>query len=377
MHFSTLVAVEIPKCNENYQENKRIQKEIDELKKEMEKDKKPSYMYEMAMESLTNRLNTFSRFVDEAIGNKMYPYYEGLDDPEFCEFEDSTEDLKEQYENDLVDCIKDVGGKILTPYEYNNKYEVIDGKVYMKNWGKLKVSKQTKRTKKMVFMPKYPIKKLYPDFNKYCEEYCYCDYDKDHEAYGRYYNPKAFYDWYQIGGRWSLRLLVKDTCKEYSYGECIFNEKEVKSVEGYRWVSAARKKDIEWDKMMELFIEEKTKSYYECKKCFEEGKLPDNIYATLKEDGIHGWGGMLYVKGETLEENLLREGATKAHKYSFIPYFYVYDNDWVSKDGYFDELEMDETLVDNSKEGDWRRCVKKQLDDLSDDTVIAIVDVHD
>lgn len=40
--------------------------------------------------------------------------------------------------------------------------------------------------------PDYPIKKLYPDFADYAEEYWGVSYHPEQEAYGFYYNPNAF-----------------------------------------------------------------------------------------------------------------------------------------------------------------------------------------
>lgn len=50
------------------------------------------------------------------------------------------------------------------------------------------------------------------------------------------------YDWYEIGGRWENAFLVKEDCLE-----CLDSDISCDIV-GYKWVTAARKKDIDWEK---------------------------------------------------------------------------------------------------------------------------------
>ena len=59
-------------------------------------------------------------------------------------------------------------------------------------------------------------------------------------------------------------FLVKDDCEEYSIGERSWSNSETKyeAPEGYRWVVAARKKDIQWQVMHEWKITTATKEFY-------------------------------------------------------------------------------------------------------------------
>lgn len=103
----------------------------------------------------------------------------------------------------------------------------------------------------MKALPDYPMKKLYATFEGYAKNYRFHEYHEDKQAFGYYCNPEARWDWFVIGGRWPVTFLVKDTCTEYSLGERTWgDENTVYTVpEGYMWVSAARKKDIEWEAM--------------------------------------------------------------------------------------------------------------------------------
>lgn len=62
----------------------------------------------------------------------------------------------------------------------------------------------------MTVIPNYPYKKLYKTFERFAEEEQCMDYNKEFDGYGYLYNPNAFWDWYQIGGRWPNLFLVKN-----------------------------------------------------------------------------------------------------------------------------------------------------------------------
>lgn len=59
----------------------------------------------------------------------------------------------------------------------------------------------------------------------------------------------CLFDWYEIGGRWPNMFLVPVNCIE-----CIESEDVcICVVNGYKWVMAARKKDIDWKKMKRFY----------------------------------------------------------------------------------------------------------------------------
>lgn len=69
------------------------------------------------------------------------------------------------------------------------------------------------------------------------------------------YNPNSKWDWYEIGGRWHNKLLVKEEVKEVidgvaSWGNLNSNNKE--TPQGYKWCDGARIKDIEFNKIIEF-----------------------------------------------------------------------------------------------------------------------------
>lgn len=219
MHFLTLAALEISQI----QEDKELDNQIAEALKELELQKQietKNFMLDFAIGRCQNLQSSFSRAVNDGVSELMYPYCESLEDPEYLEFEDRTEKLREEYE-DAVDCIKLPQGTVVEQYgdPLWGRFVVRDGKVFQRDAGSLHHEKRTKKAKRMVALPNYPRKKLYKSFEKYAEERCGFSFDEKHQGYGYYYNPNAIWDWYSIGGRWPEMFLVKDDCTEYSIGE--------------------------------------------------------------------------------------------------------------------------------------------------------------
>jgi hypothetical protein len=101
-----------------------------------------------------------------------------------------------------------------------------------------------------------PFKSKYPSFEDYMEEYCgYKERDPEMNRYGRWENPNAKWDWYEIGGRWAGHFLIKPefhhlymgTTPNFSWG---WKEKQKEEVMGQCVVDSAMKKHIDIEKMM-------------------------------------------------------------------------------------------------------------------------------
>ncbi|MDR0287565.1 MAG: hypothetical protein LBI03_07685, partial [Clostridiales bacterium] len=154
-------------------------------------------------------------YTDSYISDVMDPFWETTEDPDYLEFNDKTEELAEEYKNKKVNCIRLPHGRIVSVYNWEVKdFTIKDGKVYQEHAGPLKHEKRTKKAKKMLALPDYPLNKLYPTIEEYAEDFCGYTYDSKYDAYGYYHNPDAFWDWYQIGGRWPFEFLVKEDCDD-------------------------------------------------------------------------------------------------------------------------------------------------------------------
>ena len=100
---------------------------------------------------------------------------------------------------------------------------------------------------------------------------------------------------------------------------------------GYKYVDAARKKDICWDLMKQLTVEEVEKGYQKCVAAFASND-PTGFGPLTKivEDGIASWGSMIYLKGETLDEFKARKGATDMDQYMISSFAAIDRNgDWL------------------------------------------------
>lgn len=373
MHFLTLAAIEIPAVEEDRETDLWIAETLEELKVRKQTDAK-NLMLDIAIEKCRNLQSAFSRGVDFCISDMMERYCACTEDPEYLEFDDRTEMLRAEYEG-TSDCIKLPQGTIVEPHgePLYSRFIVRDGKVFQRDAGPLHHEKRTKKAKRMTALPGYPRKKLYQSFEEYAEERCGFSFDKEHQGYGYYYNPNAIWDWYSIGGRWPELFLVKDTCTEYSIGERSWcnADKEAQAPEGYRWVCAARKKDIAWEAMRGWRNKEAAERFYKLEQMFLAGKAGDGFYGEIVPDGVMCWGKLAYRKSSLLEEYIEEYGIPSSWRYPIGAHDIVDAGQWVSMDDNVLDLESDSFIP-----VDWRSYIDGYIDSLDGDTVLAAVDYH-
>lgn len=373
MHFLTLAILEIPEVRED----KELDKQIVEALKELELQKQietKNFMLDFTIGRFQNLQSSFSRAVNDGVSELMYPYCASMEDPEYLEFEDRTEKLREEYES-VVDCIKLPQGTIVEQYgdPLWGRFVVRDGKVFQRDAGSLHHEKRTKKAKRMVALPNYPRKKLYKSFEKYAEERCGFSFDEKHQGYGYYYNPNAIWDWYSIGGRWPEMFLVKDACTEYSIGERSWcnSDRKSEAPEGYRWVCAARKKDIAWDAMRDWRNQKAAERFHKLEQMFLAGKTDPDFHGEIVPDGVMHWGELVYRKDSTLEEYLEEYGIPGCWKYPVGSHDIVDEGQWLSV-----EDSVQDPGTGSYAPVDWRSCIDGYIDDMDEDMVLVSVDYH-
>lgn len=373
MHFLTLAILEIPEVREH----KELDKQIVEALKELELQKQietKNFMLDFTIGRFQNLQSSFSRAVNDGVSELMYPYCASMEDPEYLEFEDRTEKLREEYE-DAVDCIKLPQGTVVEQYgdPLWGRFVVRDGKVFQRDAGSLHHEKRTKKAKRMVALPNYPRKKLYKSFEKYAEERCGFSFDEKHQGYGYYYNPNAIWDWYSIGGRWPEMFLVKDACTEYSIGERSWcnSDRKSEAPEGYRWVCAARKKDIAWDAMRDWRNQKAAERFHKLEQMFLAGKTDPDFHGEIVPDGVMHWGELVYRKDSTLEEYLEEYGIPGCWKYPVGSHDIVDEGQWLSV-----EDSVQDPGTGSYAPVDWRSCIDGYIDDMDEDMVLVSVDYH-
>ena len=352
------------------EQNKIIEEQMNKLKEAIEQEGRETSVDSIFLQRLTQLSTTFSRAVDEAVAEKLEPFSANTDDPSFLEFVDQTEELKQEYEG-AIDCIKLPQGKIVPARYgfYQNRFEIQNGKVFQRKAGPIGQPRRTKRAKRMQVYQNYPFQKLYRDFRQFAEEWAYADWHEEQQGYGFYTNSCAQWDYYSIGGRWPCQLLVKDTCTEYVPSEFEPGDADGdrRPPKGYRWVSAARMKNIQWDAIRKHHRSIFSERYFWLKDIFQTGVLPQGFYGKCVEDGIQLGEELIFRKDETLEEYLFRTDWYRARKYP-IPAcnFLDMDGNWEGED----------VFGWNSYSQDWEDALDAFLSGLSPEDVLVVVDCH-
>lgn len=327
--------------------------------------------------TIVNKQLQFERLVEGIVLERMYPYWENINDTEYMEFIDCTEECKEEYETRGDVMVRLVNGQWISEYDpkFTETYEVYDGKVYQRTYGPMRHRKRTKKAKRMRTAT-IPFRKRYADYKEYAEEHsCFVKKD-DTDAYGYYINPNAEFDWFQIGGRWPNRFLVKSDCCDVYSGELSFflkDERADAAPDGYCWVTGARKKDIAWDVMKELFIQQERETFLKCENCYKAGKLPECCYdLTITERGITSWGKLIYDKDQSFEEHLQRQALSEEYQYPFSTYAVLTDDGWNNQR----EVECADEEKNGEDKRQWDQVVEKYIASLPEDAVLVSLDCH-
>ena len=286
MHFLTLVPVTVPAQEPDPLKDVLVQATLMELRKKSENDPK-DFMAKIFASELTGKVTPFGRAVFDAVYEKMDPYAVETDHPACREFVDCTDEIREEYRTGTMDCVRLADGTVVERFDprFRNRFSVKDGRIVQNDFGPLHHKKRSKKAKKMTWLPNYPKKKLYRSERELAETYYGYDYLPEEDAYGYYSNTAAFYDWHAIGGRWPHLFLVSEDCTEYTFGDYEGTEEETKGPEGYRWVAAARKKDIAWDVMAKLAQQRQAGAYSLLKTAYETRELPEKSFLSFTENG--------------------------------------------------------------------------------------------
>lgn len=274
--------------------------------------------------------------LEPQLARLLAPY--GMDVGE-KEFVNCDTQFRENYETLTEVCVRTPGGRIILMYDHAflNKYFVDEsGVVRRHTFGRLHHNKITKKSKRYLVKPDYPINKLFPTLQQYAD-FCHLTFNEVGGGYGYYANPQATWYSYQITnyGFFPRVLLVKDDCPG------IFGSRDPSDIfytmdapEGYRWVAGARKADIEWTMMKQLYVENATESFYELERGFISKKLPVYVClnAIINDKGIIDSGTERYRKGETLAQYLMRIGLGPTDEYPFSVKACIDDQGWIEDD---------------------------------------------
>lgn len=375
MHITVLSAIPFPK-------------DISEAMKNIPVDDVAGFiMQKFSLASLTDRkpapvVDLSPAGIDqerwECLTNHMVsiflsPYDENTTDIAHMEFDDRTDEGLKTYEQSGADCVKTPDGRTILSidYEFSRRYELRDGKVYRRDFGPLHHRRQTKKAQKYKPLPNYPFQKLYPTFDKFMVNHWGCDCQEGTGRYGYFFNPNGQWDWWQIGGRWPFRFLVKRDCPSAVTGEpsLLFKELPQRDApEGYRWVAGARKSDIAWDLMKEVRRNEVIEWFRQCETWFNDGRVPEEYAGRIRivEDGLVSFGDYLYHKGDDLEKHLQNFSFPEQCRYPLSTFACVDADGWVDQ-GWGKSEQKDEA---------WFNAVSNFIEKQPDDTLLVSVDCH-
>lgn len=183
---------------------------------------------------------------DDSLNELLEPFWEGDgaqdEDNPFFVFEDMTDEYKAQYEKETVTRIKCPDGELVPPWD--ERFRIPD------------IVEIGKVTHKVPDEPGYeevevPFEELYPSFEAFAEDWHGHPVNENGRC-GYWHNPNARWDWYQVGGRWSGMLKVKEGCDGYTYLARCFGSDEGKA----GWVDCCPVSCIDFDGMRKDALKE-------------------------------------------------------------------------------------------------------------------------
>lgn len=324
-----------------------------------------------------HREDLFNR-TDEKLADMMAPYDENTCDPNCLEFVNCMEEICKDYETGTEDCIKTPDGRILALFdrELYGRFVISEEVVVQCSSGQLHHPRRSKKAKKYQALLHYPLKKRFPSLEAYAVD-CGFSYNAASGGYGYYQNSAAKWDWYEVGGRWEYRFLVKEDCPSDIDRRYTGLQKECEAPPapaGYRWTCGARKKDIQWEMMKELAVAEGKARYVCYKTWFEQGEITGCDYPLyhITEEGVRDWDELVYVKGETLDEYLTRTGLSAMDSYRCSFYSVLTEDGWASRG----EMGWFGISDDNMEEREWHDQLQMFLKNAPDEAMLLSVDCH-
>lgn len=372
MHFHSLAVIQIPKTEVIHVWEEQHAEKVKQLEQLI--DTVPGNLVaQIELRHFQSLNNSFAILVEQEIDLLMHPY--GSESEDCYEFCDHTVEVQKRFSEEKTDAISLPGGKLVDRYDHRvwGKYKIIDGKVYEQKVGKLELPKRSHKAKKMKAVLDCSFRKIYKTMHEFATEYCCYDFDEEMQGYGYYCNPNAMWDWYQIGGRWPVTFLVKEDCEEYAYGERSWDnsDEEYPAPEGYKWVSAARKKDIQWETMLQWHLQAVKKQFAVLESMFVTHTAEPESYMRVQDGFVYSFYTKLYQIGESEESYLRRHGFAPECKYYVSFCDLINEETWISEGDVRIRLEGNEEHMLS-----WSETIESFIEDLDDEDVLVSVDYH-
>lgn len=203
------------------------------------------------------------------------------------------------------------------------------------------------------------------------------------------YNPNSKWDWYEIGGRYAGRLLLKKDVPQTSRHKVpnpsllFSNEAKAKIISDDRRVDSAKVSEIDWEQMDAKRLKANNKNYdeFETKMAdpeqrekmhpyFEYGIKPIKItpeeFEANMDNPMYYWNDRTesHFRYQTREEYV---GMGK-----FATFAMLVDGEWYEQGdmGWFG------MVSDEKENGDWEEEFQNKLKSFHPDTIVTVVDCH-
>ncbi|PPL04918.1 hypothetical protein [Parapedobacter indicus] len=332
-----------------------------------------------------------SHFTVMVIGNdpekQLAPYQEnnmGDCPKEYLKFNDIEAEHRETYSTDETTVFVSPEGETLSKYQ--DRFRVSDGLLNGSNY----VCPEGWTEKEIL------VSELYPTFEQYMSEYCGYAPSED-GRFGYWENPNAKWDWYQLGGRWTGHLKLKQGAVGTN-GEPGLFRRQAKP--GY--TDQAKLEDIDLKGMRDEARADAIGRYDRLAELFG-GEIPrmDFMWETLladkgltieqKHDTYHNQSAMQQLKvlrESSKDDRELRdflfflkledyqltreEYASKAANEAISTFAIIKDGNWHQRG----EMGWWGIVSNEMDASDWNTEFNKLLDSLPGDTLISVYDCH-
>lgn len=314
--------------------------------------------------------------LDEALA----PFYEQTEDPAFLEFSETETEYKAEYDTKSVEMVKLADGTL--KYRWDEEF------------------KQGSFPKEETVFPdgselvQVRLKDRFASFEEFMREWHGSEArDPEKGVYGYYRNPRAKWDWFQVGGRWTGFFKLKPGAKgELGESGAFGNKPKPGWVDvvrkgdwdlGYERKKAGERAQARYDKFFALLAsgghslppswQEVRTSHGDNVEAAREAYWGHPVVRFLKENETnHEWFGLLEGDPGT-EFNCDKETyVARAKEGTGAPFAILKDGVWHEKGsmGWFGS-------VSGEKDADsWVREFAELMDSLPEDTPLIAVDCH-
>jgi hypothetical protein len=234
-------------------------------------------------------------------------------------------------------------------------------------------------------------KEKYPTFEKYAEEYNGYKVDEN-GRYGYWGNPNAKWDWYQLGGRWTGYFKAKEGAMIVTGSPGLLTPSPESG-----WGDQFAKKDIDFA-FMRKEAEDKAGEFYDkvmkiigdlppiqTWEHVRETLFPDNIEkareyyhdqprkkALADFDKANGTHDFIFMDLEEFNDVSKEAYMKNAGDASFVPFAVLKDGKWYEKG----QMGWWASVSNEKDKGEWNAEVAKMIEELEDDMVLSVYDCH-